>query len=358
MSAPRPSRERLPGLDVLRGLAAVAVMAFHYTTRFGLVFGHSAAPAFSVPWGQRGVEVFFVVSGFAIELSLESTSNARDFLVSRTLRLYPTFWAALAVTLVVVGVFGLPERVISVHSALLNFTMIPASLGGDVADAVYWTLERELRFYGLVLLLLALGLRRFTVHALLATVALQTLGAVGAWVPHWLADLTNAGWAHLFASGMLLARARRDSSPRTFQTYALLALCLVTSRALGGTQFAYGSAAVALVWLATRASVRGPLARALGWLGRISYPLYLVHQYVGYVVMRALYAQGATPGVAIASASAVALGLAVALHFLVEERCLDVIRRARGRVHSSPALPRFAAPPGGPRRARLFADGG
>ncbi len=325
-------RERLPGLDVLRGLAALAVLAFHYTTRFGNIFGHPAAPVVLVPWGLRGVEVFFVVSGFAIELSLESTNSAREFLVSRAVRLYPTFWAALAVTLVVVGVFGLPDRAVSFHSALLNVTMIPASLGGEVADAVYWTLERELRFYGLVLLLLSLGLRRYTVHALLATVALQTLGAHGAWMPHWLADVTNAGWAHLFASGMLLARARRNGSPGL---YALAALCLLASRTLGFPQFAYGSAAVALVWLATRPSFRGVITTVPAFFGRISYPLYLVHQYVGYVVMRALYARGASPAVAIACASAVAIGLATALHFLVEVRCLDVIRRARGRLRAS-----------------------
>src|SRR5262245_50490010 len=124
-----PPRDRVPGLDALRGLAAVAVLAFHFTTRFGIVFGHPTALWFQVPWGVRGVEVFFVISGFAIELSLDSTRSARDFLVSRALRLYPTFWAALAVTCTVVGVFGLPERVASPRDALLNLSMIPGSLG-------------------------------------------------------------------------------------------------------------------------------------------------------------------------------------------------------------------------------------
>jgi peptidoglycan/LPS O-acetylase OafA/YrhL len=77
-SRPGEGRERIPELDVLRGLAAAAVLAFHYTTRFGIVFGHPTAPWF-VPWGEHGVEVFFVISGFAIELSLESTNSARDF---------------------------------------------------------------------------------------------------------------------------------------------------------------------------------------------------------------------------------------------------------------------------------------
>ncbi len=321
---PRPS-ERIPGLDVLRGLAAAAVVAFHFTTRFGIVFGHPVAPRFLVPWGQHGVEVFFVVSGFAIGLSLESTSTAYDFLVSRALRLYPTFWAALAVTFAVVGVFGLPDRAVSPLDALLNLTMIPASLGAHAVDAVYWTLERELRFYGFVLLILALGLRRYAVHALLLAVAVQTVDAVSHRVPHLVADLLNVHWAHLFACGALLARSRRAPS---WKTAGLLALCIASSRLVGKVPFAYGAVAVALVWLATRPFI-GARARPLIFLGKISYPLYLVHQYVGYVVMRVLYAHGAPPSVAILSACAVALALATALHVLVEEPCLALLRRRR-----------------------------
>src|ERR1041384_3563122 len=239
LDTPRP-RERIPGLDVLRGLAAGAVLAFHYPTRFGIVFGHPTAPWCSVPWGEHGVEVFFVVSGFAIELSLETNRTARDFLVSRALRLYPTFWAALAVTFTVVSVFGLPERAVSPRDALLNSSMIPASLGAHAVDAVYWTLERELRFYGLVLLLLVLGLGRYTVIALLVTVAVQTVGVVSHAVPHWISDISNAHWAHLFACGALLARLRR--SPR-WTTFGLLAMCLVSSRLIGAVPFIYGTGA-------------------------------------------------------------------------------------------------------------------
>lgn len=323
---PRP-RERIPGLDILRGLSALSVLGFHFTTRFGNIFGHPLAPGLSVPWGQRGVEVFFVISGFAIQLSLESTSSARDFLVARAVRLYPTFWAALILTFTVVHVFGLPERAVSYHDALLNLSMIPASLGAQVADGVYWTLERELRFYGLVLLLLALGLGRYTMHALLATVAVQTVGAGWHWLPHWIADLLNVGCAHLFACGALLARFRRTQS---WWTFALLPLCIFSSRRLGFMPFAYGAGAVALVWIASR-PFDGSHLRPLTFLGKISYPLYLVHQYVGYVVMRALYAHGAQPNVAIASAAAVGLAAATALHVAVEEPCLELLRCRRNR---------------------------
>jgi peptidoglycan/LPS O-acetylase OafA/YrhL len=333
-----PPRVRLPGLDALRGLAALAVVAFHYTTRFGIVFGHPSRPWFSVPWGLHGVEVFFVISGFAIELSLESTKKARDFLVSRALRLYPTFWAAGAVTFAVVSVFGLPERVASPRDALLNLSMIPASLGAQAVDAVYWTLERELRFYGLALLLLALGLRRYSVHALLIAVAVQTVDAASHVVPHWISDLLNAHWAHLFASGALLARLRRGMS---YKTLGLLGMCVLSSRAIGAVPFFYCVGAVGLVWIATHPFV-GARLRPLVFLGKISYPLYLAHQYIGYVVMRALYARGASSNVAILSACAVALAIAIGLHVLIEKPCLE---RQRLLTIRAPQFRAFAATP-------------
>jgi peptidoglycan/LPS O-acetylase OafA/YrhL len=325
---PRAKGERLPGLDVLRGLAALAVVLFHFTTRFSMIFGHPAPPPFFVPWGQRGVEVFFVISGFAIQLSLESEPSPREFVVARALRLYPTFWASLAITLAVVWSFGLPERGVSVRDAFLNLTMIPASLGAHAADAVYWTLERELRFYGLVLLLLALGLRRYAMHALLFTVLLQAASAVTDWVPHALRDLGNLGFAHLMASGMLIARARRAPSA---WTYVLLALTVLSSRLLGFLPFAYGAGAIVLVWLAGKPFRSVAAVRPLVFLGQISYSLFLVHQYVGYVLMRALYARGASPIAAITAAVATGLVLAVALHFAVEKPSMALLRRVRAR---------------------------
>src|SRR6185503_7942982 len=109
----------------------------------------------------------------------------------------------------------------------------------------------------------------------------------------------------------------------------LLALCLLSSRALGLPQFQYAAGATALVWLSTRPLVGGAYLRPLIFLGKISYPLYLVHQYVGYVVMRGLYAQGLSPGAAIALATAVAIVAATALHLAVERPSLELLRRRR-----------------------------
>jgi peptidoglycan/LPS O-acetylase OafA/YrhL len=338
LETPRP-RERLPGLDILRGLAAVSVLAFHYTTQFGVNFGHPATPWFLVPWGQRGVHVFFVISGFAILLSLESTNTAREFLLSRLIRLYPTFWAAVALTFTIVEVFGLPLPKPSPLGAVVNLSMIPYSLGVRAMDGVYWTLERELRFYGLVFLMLVFGLRRYTVHALLVSVALLAVDSSFHVVPHVVADLLNVEYAHLFACGAVLARFRHVA---WWKTAGLIALCLAASGPNVVVSPFEGACVVALVWLAARPFANVSV-RPLLFLGEISYPLYLVHQHIGYVVMRAVYARGAPPSVAIASACSVALAIATALHFLIEKPCLSLVRRIRSKP-TSPAPQTSALP--------------
>jgi len=64
-----PSR-RLVELDALRGIAATLVMLFHYTSQYERLYGHEAAPAFTVPWGHYGVNLFFMISGYVIFMTL------------------------------------------------------------------------------------------------------------------------------------------------------------------------------------------------------------------------------------------------------------------------------------------------
>src|SRR5262250_3203475 len=77
-------KSRLEELDVLRGLAALAVVVFHYS-------GHATRYFTGFPFhftvGLHGVELFFVISGFVIFMTLERTARLRDFAVSRFSRL-------------------------------------------------------------------------------------------------------------------------------------------------------------------------------------------------------------------------------------------------------------------------------
>ena len=87
--------QRLANLDILRTIAALAVCLFHF----------NQAGFFWVAWieavlrhGERGVNVFFVISGFVIPLALTrggtDWSDVRAFLCGRFVRLYPAYFLA------------------------------------------------------------------------------------------------------------------------------------------------------------------------------------------------------------------------------------------------------------------------
>lgn len=118
-SSAKGSSSRLLELDALRGLAALAVVLYHYFYRYNELYGHHGN--FAVDWtyfGKLGVELFFMVSGFVIFMSLNRVNRPVDFLVSRFSRLYPTYWCALILTFTVVSIWGLPGREISTGHAI------------------------------------------------------------------------------------------------------------------------------------------------------------------------------------------------------------------------------------------------
>jgi len=84
---------RIEELDALRGLAAFAVMLYHYTAGEGPRLNR-AELLVSVPWGHFGVQLFFVISGYVILMTVRRVRTAGEFAVSRFARLYPAFWVA------------------------------------------------------------------------------------------------------------------------------------------------------------------------------------------------------------------------------------------------------------------------
>lgn len=78
----RQTGGRLQGLDALRGLAALAVVLFHYTARFDELFATTPQSSLSFPNGHYGVDLFFIISGFVIFMTLQRMRRPADFLVS------------------------------------------------------------------------------------------------------------------------------------------------------------------------------------------------------------------------------------------------------------------------------------
>ncbi|MGH8027878.1 MAG: acyltransferase family protein [Pseudoxanthomonas sp.] len=321
---------RVVELDALRGIAALAVVAFHYTTHYGREYGHATPLGFGFTPGNYGVNLFFLISGFVIFMTLERTRNAMDFVVSRFSRLFPAYWAAMLLTAAAVYTVGMPDQRLPLGDLLLNFTMVQQILGAEHLDGSYWTLQVELFFYAQMLLWFALGqLKRIHLIILLWLALAVGYGEVEMHRMHfsYLArELLILRHIPFFALGILFYRLHTRPQENLLN-YAMIGLCLLAigmAYPLVYLWVALGCCGIFLLF------VKNMLSWLCGsffvFLGSISYSLYLLHQAIGFALIHGLERRGMPSLAACLLALAMVLALASALTFAVERPAMRKIR--------------------------------
>lgn len=141
---------RIDYLDLLRVIAIVAVIAFHYLFS-AIARGRTPNVEFSpmaewARYGYLGVELFFMISGFVIVTSVSSL-NFKQFLTKRFLRLYPMYWISLILIFAIstFGLWGRPGPRAQVF--YYNLTMFPNAFDQPWLDAAHWFMARQLQLY-------------------------------------------------------------------------------------------------------------------------------------------------------------------------------------------------------------------
>ncbi|MCX4964390.1 acyltransferase [Streptomyces sp. NBC_00654] len=355
---PSPARPkvRMRALDGLRLLAALMVAGYHYGGRGGDIteaWGSSAAVQFPTAhswfaYGCLGVQIFFVISGFVICMSGWGRSlNA--FFASRVSRLMPAYWVAVALVTLVFALPWVAYEAVSPSDALVNMTLLQQPLGVDRVLGVCWTLWAEVRFYALFALCVVLpgaNRRRVVLFCAVWTLAAALAKASG---EPFLDVLLMPEYAPYFIGGIglyLVHRDRRDAlawgivgvSWLLGQHYAVADLW----HPAGPDAFSYRSSTV--IVLVVTAGFAAVAAIALGalnridwqWLtvaGALTYPFYLVHEHLGWVVVGALHRGLGVPAWGtFALTVAAMLALAWLLHRFVERRFTPLLRGALSRT--------------------------
>ena len=324
---------RLVEVDALRGVAAMAVVGYHFTTRYLELYGTGATPSWSLPHGHFGVNLFFIISGFVIFMTLARTRQPMDFVVSRLSRLFPAYWVAVALTFSVTAIWGLAGKEVTPLQALANLTMIHGLAGVPHVDGVYWTLEVEILFYaGMFALFTTRSLHRvhFALVALLGLkLAYHVAAAFGVTLSWTVSRLLILNFIPWFALGICVYQSvTTNGSPG--------AGCWITALAALGCLGITDGWILAAIALMLASLVWGAAAGRLPWLGHpvlayfgtISYTLYLLHENIGWVVIRESLARGLSFDASIGVALAVTVSLASLVTFAVERPAMSWIRQA------------------------------
>ena len=127
---------RLAGIEAGRGIAAIGVVLCHVALILTKTYdAHTFVGVFE--FGRVGVDFFFVLSGFIIAYAhrkdLGCPAQLRHYLMRRFIRVMPTYWIALALTLTLGG------YALSAFDMASAALLLPSSHGSPVIVA--WTLQ-------------------------------------------------------------------------------------------------------------------------------------------------------------------------------------------------------------------------
>ncbi len=296
---------RVNEIDLLRILAVMAVVLFHYGFRGFAADDMSVMPypllSPFAKYGYLGVDLFFMISGFVI-LMTASSASLKSFIISRIVRLYPAFWACCTITFIMILTIGGARYSATINQYLINMTMLSGFVNVPPIDGAYWSLFVEIKFYALVAAVLIIGrihqAQLFITLWLIASVALEVFhiskfrellivdysayfiaGAAYFMVWSQRISLTRV-LIIIFSWGLAIYEAinrlpsieehyRTDINSHVVAviiTVFFLVMCLVSLRQTG---FFGGKR-----WL---------------FAGVITYPLYLLHQNIGFMIFNIAY---------------------------------------------------------------------
>jgi peptidoglycan/LPS O-acetylase OafA/YrhL len=282
-------------------------------------------------YGWTGVELFFLISGFVICMSCWGR-NLGDFFRSRVMRLYPAYWVAVSATALVLVAWPTVRESPPYSDVFANLTMLHQPMGIGHVDGVYWTLWTELRFY---LLFAIVVWRGVTYHRTVLFCALWSVAAVFARGADndFLKEVVEPHYAPFFIGGVALFLVYRFGPNLLLWGIVGFSWLLAQHEIVAeiphevDANHAHLSRAICVGLISVFYILMALLALGrLNWvtwrgftiLGALTYPLYLLHENIGWTMIYRLHERKIAPYVILAVVFATMLVASWLLHRLVE----------------------------------------
>lgn len=335
-------KRRLKELDLLRFVAAIAVVFFHYAFR-GYAKGDMSTmpyPLLAEPakYGYLGVELFFMISGFVI-LMTASSNNLKVFFISRIVRLCPAFWVCCTITFLMTLAIGQPRYTADLYQYVINMTFLSDLLGVPSIDGVYWSLFVEIQFY--LMISIVLGLKKiekietYFVYWLVISATAEILTVeklrsilITDYAAYFIAGAT---FYLIWAKGVTRTRVLLLAGAWALANYTAIAWAQLLESKYSTDYNPLIVCSLILLFFMTFyliATNKTGAVGALNWtvLGALTYPLYLLHQMIGFMIFNIAYPV-INPHVLLWSTIAVMIGLSYLIHKEIETPMARVIKK-------------------------------
>lgn len=299
-------QHRIQYLDGLRGIAIFFVILFHSFSRWPNVVPYGKeyiqVPFFEHGW--LGVQLFFMISGYVIFMSLQKSQNFPEFMIRRWIRLFPAMLICSFIIFFTASFFvERPAGTPVLRDLLPGLTFIEpywwqvilGSPQGELEGA-FWSLYVEIKLY------LVAGTLYFLIGGQRMIWVLVGMFLVGTGMLFFDQLFNENGWSQAkvllnilsgrpcgwFAAGALFYRYHNEG--KQWLIVAAIIIALASALAQGKTEWGQmlyhwdiAIAGIIIVLLFTTASLNDRVKKVLSnkvflVIGFVSYPLYLMHE--------------------------------------------------------------------------------
>lgn len=262
--------------------------------------------------------------------------GGKSYLIRRFFRLYPTFWICVIISALILSNCG--DTLISLKTFLLNLTMIPGCFHVNYVDGAYWTMQMEL-FFTLIMVFILL-LKKFSIRimaivgwAIVSLIFNLLSPNIDNIVLRSIRIITMPEFAPAFIGGVSIYQIIFNKGRRVTFSIPLI-ISVISSYFANSISPLFILFVVTLVILFAIKQLEIQLSKYprtmsfFAYFAAISYPLYLVHQYVGYVIIDNVRIRGFENEIIIVIPIVASIIIATIIHYCFENK-LNRIEREK-----------------------------
>lgn len=283
-------------IEGLRGITVSMIVLFHVIYRYQQLYIQDQVMSDYLgisKWGEIGVSIFLMISAyFLIESNKETLLR---YVKKKILRLWPQYFVAISVIFLVTRFIYLPERTVTIYDYFLNCFFINGYIGTPYVDGAHWYLTVLIGMYFVYAISSHFKLEK-KLYWCTAWIVLAVLFKAFSKVCDFqifdiMYRLLGGDFIGLASWGILTKQIQNKKLNRKDTLIILISIGLSLGYAIAiNSVWRIIGAAIGIVLVNICVNFDPSILKLkpLVFLGTISYPLYLIHQNLSYIIMRKL----------------------------------------------------------------------
>lgn len=313
--------------DLLRILAMLMVVLFHYTTQYSkTVMETTFVLYFTEQCAAFGVSLFLLMVGFfSYKELIKDETGFVQYIVKRAIRLLPTFWLCLIITSIVLVCTGTTN--VSLKQFVLNAVLLNRFFNIPFVDGVYWYMLVLVAFTCFVAVAKLLKQFNRRIYLYVAyTVLFVLVGFINRFVRQIPTIISFAAFEYINKCliGLVLAFIafkRKDTERRYIIAALIISILLVSGEFLwienkkALVEIISILLFALVVFFGDRLKFGENVSSIITKIADETYFVYLFHQQIGFIIMKYLISAGVNANLAVALAI-FAIAIAAFIHYI------------------------------------------